>query len=159
MVRFSNCVVGSIGEFNGDLDDYQKLLIQKNREYNEKIKGQSAPSLSRAAGYEKNEQENSVRKNRDRKKADAAFRQSLRPLKLELEKLEKQMDCNKQKLSEIDSKLADPALYENDKEKVSQLLKERADTAASNEELELSWLEKSEEIERRSQEYEQQSEL
>ena len=69
------------------------------------------------------------------------------------------MDCNKQKLSEIDSKLADPALYENDKEKVSQLLKERADTAASNEELELSWLEKSEEIERRSQEYEQQSEL
>ncbi len=150
---------GSIGEFNGDLDDYQKLLIQKNREYNEKIKGQSAPSLSRAAGYEKNEQENSVRKNRDRKKADAAFRQSLRPLKLELEKLEKQMDCNKQKFSEIDSKLADPALYENDKEKVSQLLKERADTAASNEELELSWLEKSEEIERRSQEYEQQSEL
>ena len=145
---------GHIDEFSGDLDDYQKLLTQRNREYAEQKKAARGPSLSSKAQAELKNIEQSGRKNRDQKKADAEFRQSLRPLKLEIEKLDKKMAANSKKLADLDATLADPTLYEKDKEKVESLLKERAELADLNDELEMQWLEKSEEIEKRTKEYE-----
>ena len=145
---------GHIDEFSGDLDDYQKLLTQRNREYAEQKKAARGPSLSSKAQAELKNIEQSGRKNRDQKKADAEFRQSLRPLKIEIEKLDKKMAANSKKLAALDATLADPTLYEKDKEKVESLLKERAELADLNDELEMQWLEKSEEIEKRTKEYE-----
>lgn len=145
---------GHIDEFSGDLDDYQKLLTQRNREYAEQKRASKGPSLSSKAQAEQVNSEQSGKKNRDQKKADAEFRQSLRPLKLEIEKLDKKMTVNRKKLEELDNTLADPSLYEKDKEKVESLLKERAELADFNDELEMQWLEKSEELEQRTKEYE-----
>lgn len=64
------------------------------------------------------------------------------------------MVANSKKLADLDATLADPTLYEKDKEKVESLLKERAELADLNDELEMQWLEKSEEIEKRTKEYE-----
>lgn len=145
---------GHIEEFSGDLDDYQKLLTQRNREYAEQKRAAKGPSLSAKAQAEQVNIEQSGRKNRDQKKADAEFRQSLRPLKVEIEKLDKKMTANRKKLEELDAALSDPSLYEKDKEKVESFLKERAELAELNDELEMQWLEKSEELEQRTQEYE-----
>ena len=94
-------------------------------------------------------------KSREQKKLDAAFRASLRPLKLECEKLEKEMDKCKKRLLEIDESLSDSDLYNNDKDKVESLLKERASLSDRNDDLEMEWLDKQEEIENKTNEYNQ----
>ena len=133
-------------EFDGDLNDYQDYLNLQNKEYKEKLRAQKhdlASNQAKAQNY----------KSREQKKADAAFRASLRPLKLEVERLEKQMEQCKKRLNEIDEALADSNLYNNDKDKVESLLKERAKFSSDNDELEMQWLEKQEEIENKTQEY------
>ncbi len=137
---------GHVTEFDGDLNDYQNYLNQQNKEYREKIRAQKqdlASSSAKAQNY----------KSREQKKADAAFRASLRPLKLEIEKIEKQMDKCKQRLAKIDETLSDSDLYNKDKDKVEALLKERASLSEQNDELEMTWLEKQEEIENKTSEY------
>ena len=137
---------GKVIEFDGDLNDYQDYLNLQNKEYKEKLRAQKhdlASNQAKAQNY----------KSREQKKADAAFRASLRPLKLEVERLEKQMEQCKKRLNEIDEALADSNLYNNDKDKVESLLKERAKFSSDNDELEMQWLEKQEEIENKTQEY------
>lgn len=137
---------GKVVEFDGDLNDYQDYLNLQNKEYKEKLRAQKqdlASNQAKAQNY----------KSREQKKADAAFRASLRPLKLEVERLEKQMEQCKKRLNEIDEALSDSSLYSNDKDKVEALLKERAKFSSDNDELEMQWLEKQEEIENKTQEY------
>ena len=137
---------GKVTEFDGDLNDYQNYLNQQNKEYKEKLRAQKqdlASNQAKAQNY----------KSREQKKADAAFRASLRPLKNEIERLEKQMDQCKKRLNEIDESLSDSDIYNNDKDKVEALLKERAKLSEDNDELEMQWLEKQEEIENKTLEY------
>lgn len=137
---------GKVVEFDGDLNDYQDYLNLQNKEYKEKLRAQKqdlASNQAKAQNY----------KSREQKKADAAFRASLRPLKLEAERLEKQMEQCQKRLKEIDEALSDSNLYNNDKDKVESLLKERAKFSSDNDELEMQWLEKQEEIENKTQEY------
>lgn len=147
---------GKIEEFSGDLNDYQEYLIKKNREFAEKLR-QGQAVVSKSAALESKQQINATgRKSKEQKQQDAAFRQSIRPLKSIIEKLEKDMQKQKDKLSKIDAALADPALYQNDKTKVESLLKERAEINTVSENLEMQWLEKSDELERKTLEYEQE---
>ena len=147
---------GKIEEFSGDLNDYQEYLIKKNREFAEKLR-QGQAVVSKSAALESKQQINATgRKSKEQKQQDAAFRQSIRPLKSIIEKLEKDMQKQKDKLSKIDAALADPALYQTDKTKVESLLKERAEINTVSENLEMQWLEKSDELERKTLEYEQE---
>ncbi len=147
---------GKIEEFSGDLNDYQEYLIKKNREFAEKLR-QGQAVVSKSAALESKQQINATgRKSKEQKQQDAAFRQSIRPLKSIIEKLEKDMQKQKDKLSKIDAALADPALYQNDKTKVESLLKERAEINTVSKNLEMQWLEKSDELERKTLEYEQE---
>lgn len=148
---------GKIEEFSGDLNDYQDYLTKKNREFAEKLR-QGQAVVSKSAALESKQQINATgRKSKEQKQQDAAFRQSIRPLKSIIEKLEKDMQKQKDKLSKIDAELADPALYQTDKTKVESLLKERAEINALSEDLEMQWLEKSDELERKTLEYEQEN--
>lgn len=136
---------GNVSEFNGDLNDYQEFLNKKNREYKEKLneKTQKQPNQNLVSKKAKAQ----TYKTKEQKKLEAQKRQSLRPLKLEIEKLEKQMEKIKKSLADIDTTLSDLELYSKEPEKVEILSIERAKLSDELDECEIAWIEKQDELE------------
>lgn len=136
---------GNVSEFNGDLNDYQEFLNKKNREYKEKLneKTQNQPKQNLFSEKAKAQ----TYKTKEQKKLEAQKRQSLRPLKLEIEKLEKQMEKIKKSLANIDTTLSDLELYSKEPEKVEILSIERAKLSDELDECEIAWIEKQDELE------------
>lgn len=136
---------GNVSEFNGDLNDYQEFLNKKNREYKEKLneKIQKQPNQNLVSEKAKAQ----TYKTKEQKKLEAQKRQSLRPLKLEIEKLEKQMEKIKKSLADIDTTLSDLELYSKEPEKVEILSIERAKLSDELDECEVAWIEKQDELE------------
>lgn len=136
---------GNVSEFNGDLNDYQEFLNKKNREYKEKLneKTQNQPKQNLFSEKAKAQ----TYKTKEQKKLEAQKRQSLRPLKLEIEKLEKKMDKIKKSLADIDTTLSDLELYSKEPEKVEILSIERAKLSDELDECEIAWIEKQDELE------------
>lgn len=136
---------GNVSEFNGDLNDYQEFLNKKNREYKEKLneKTQKQPKQNLVSEKAKAQ----TYKTKEQKKLEAQKRQSLRPLKLEIEKLEKQMEKIKKSLADIDTTLSDLELYSKEPEKVEILSIERAKLSDELDECEIAWIEKQDELE------------
>lgn len=136
---------GNVSEFNGDLNDYQEFLNKKNREYKEKIneKTQNQPKQNLFSEKAKAQ----TYKTKEQKKLEAQKRQSLRPLKLEIEKLEKQMEKIKKSLADIDTTLSDLELYSKEPEKVEILSIERAKLSDELDKCEITWIEKQDELE------------
>ena len=137
---------GKVSEFNGDLNDYQEFLNKKNREYKEKLneKTQNQPKQNLVSEKAKAQ----TYKTKEQKKLEAQKRQSLRPLKLEIEKLEKKMDKIKKSLADIDTTLSDLELYSKEPEKVEILSIERAKLSDELDECEITWIEKQDELEK-----------
>lgn len=137
---------GKVSEFNGDLNDYQEFLNKKNREYKEKLneKTQTHPDQNLVSEKAKAQ----TYKTKEQKKLEAQKRQSLRPLKLEIEKLEKKMDKIKKSLADIDTTLSDLELYSKEPEKVEILSIERAKLSDELDECEITWIEKQDELEK-----------
>ena len=136
---------GNVSEFNGDLNDYQEFLNKKNREYKEKLneKTQKQPNQNLVSEKAKAQ----TYKTKEQKKLEAQKRQSLRPLKLEIEKLEKQMEKIKKSLADIDTTLSDLELYSKEPEKVEILSIERAKLSDELDECGIAWIEKQDELE------------
>lgn len=136
---------GKVSEFNGDLNDYQEFLNKKNREYKEKLneKTQNQPKQNLFSEKAKAQ----TYKTKEQKKLEAQKRQSLRPLKLEIEKLEKQMEKIKKSLADIDTTLSDLELYSKEPEKVEVLSIERAKLSDELDKCEITWIEKQDELE------------
>lgn len=136
---------GNVSEFNGDLNDYQEFLNKKNREYKEKLneKTQNQPKQNLFSEKAKVQ----TYKTKEQKKLEAQKRQSLRPLKLEIEKLEKQMEKIKKSLADIDTTLSDLELYSKEPEKVEILSIERAKLSDELDKCEITWIEKQDELE------------
>lgn len=136
---------GNVSEFNGDLNDYQEFLNKKNREYKEKLneKTQNQPKQNLFSEKAKAQ----TYKTKEQKKLEAQKRQSLRPLKLEIEKLEKKMEKIKKSLADIDTTLSDLELYSKEPEKVEILSIERAKLSDELDECEIAWIEKQDELE------------
>lgn len=136
---------GNVSEFNGDLNDYQEFLNKKNREYKEKLneKTQKQPNQNLVSEKAKAQ----TYKTKEQKKLEAQKRQSLRPLKLEIEKLEKQMEKIKKSLADIDTTLSDLELYSKEPEKVEILSIERAKLSDELDECEIAWIKKQDELE------------
>ena len=137
---------GNVSEFNGDLNDYQEFLNKKNREYKEKLneKTQNQPKQNLFSEKAKAQ----TYKTKEQKKLEAQKRQSLRPLKLEIEKLEKQMEKIKKSLADIDTTLSDLELYSKEPEKVEILSIERAKLSDELDKCEITWIEKQDELEK-----------
>lgn len=136
---------GNVSEFNGDLNDYQEFLNKKNREYKEKLneKTQNQPKQNLFSEKAKAQ----TYKTKEQKKLEAQKRQSLRPLKLEIEKLEKQMEKIKKSLADIDTTLSDLELYSKEPENVEILSIERAKLSDELDKCEITWIEKQDELE------------
>lgn len=126
---------GRVEAFDGDLDDYHKWLGEQEKEAN--AKPADAPLSANSAVARK-----------DQKRREAEFRQATRPLRQKLEKLEASMEQLQGKLGEIETQLADPAIYEESaKGRLSELLKSQGPLKEQLEAVELEWMSLSEELE------------
>ncbi|MGL5288531.1 MAG: ABC transporter ATP-binding protein, partial [Aeromonas sp.] len=126
---------GRVEAFDGDLDDYHKWLGEQEKEANAK------PSDGPVAA-------NSAIARKDQKRLEAQFRQQTRPLRQKLEKLEASMATLQGKVSEIETELADPAIYqESAKHQLSALLKSQGPLKEQLEQVELEWMSLCEELE------------
>lgn len=133
---------GSVSEFDGDLDDYYKWLLQQR---------QQAQALEKQSTEQVNSNEDKVDKKAQRQQS-AAQRAQLKPLTNKLKSLETQMEKLQKRLAEIETQLSDPAIYDEKNKTVLQpLLQEQAKLQTQLEETEESWLQVSEELEAASQ--------
>ena len=126
---------GKVVEFDGSLEDYRAWLSQQAKElFSSEIEG---GSYDDGAQNKKQIRQNSAEK-----------RKSLKPLQNKLKKLEKQMEdlsANKEMLEE---KLADNNIYdESNKEVLKRLLEEQGQVDNELQQVEIDWLEVSEELE------------
>jgi ATP-binding cassette, subfamily F, member 3 len=111
---------GTLGEFDGDLDDYRDWLLKKEPVTKAKP-GKKAPSV----------------------KAKPASR---KPIEARIKRLEELMARLGARKAEIERKLGDPALYQ-DAAALKALLEDQAYVAKEIEQVEAEWLEKQAELE------------
>ncbi len=128
---------GKADEFRGDLDDYRRWLAERSQQ-SERSQGESGKpnTLSR----------------KEQKRLEAAQRKQLQPLKNSLAKLEKEMSHLHEEQLKLESALTDPEIYqESEKNRLKQLLAEKANIDGTLETTEEAWLTASEALEKASQ--------
>lgn len=131
--------------FEGDLDDYAKIVLDHRR-----VTAAEARAEHQADKVARNEAQPVNNKEARRLAAQerARIAELRKPLKKELEKVEREMNALSEKLKALDTQLADPAFYNGaDQGKVAQTLREHGELAPKVEALEMHWLELSEKIE------------
>lgn len=131
--------------FEGDLDDYAKIVLDHRR-----VTAAEARAEHQADKAARNEAQPVNNKEARRLAAQerARIAELHKPLKKELEKVEREMNALSEKLKALDTQLADPAFYNGaDQGKVAQTLREHGELAPKVEALEMHWLELSEKIE------------
>jgi len=126
---------GKVSEFDGDLEDYYKWLLQQ-RQAQTAVEEKHSP-----------DNENKVDKKSQRQQS-AAQRQQLKPLTNKLKNLESQMEKLQTKLANIETQLGDSSIYDDkNKANLQQLLLDQAKVQQQLDEAEENWLLISEEIE------------
>lgn len=127
---------GRVNDFDGSLEDYRTWLSQENKK-----------TSTTAIEIKENNNDDGQSKKQQRQQS-AEKRRSLKPLQNKLKKLEKQMEelsLNKESLEE---KLADNDIYnQENKELLKTLLEEQGQVDSSLQQVEIDWLEVSEELE------------
>ncbi|TDV52662.1 ATP-binding cassette subfamily F protein 3 [Pseudomonas graminis] len=118
---------GLVQEFDGDLDDYARWLVD--------YRLRNAPTSNTPVNVDKTD------KKAQRQQA-AALRQQLAPHKREADKLEKDLGTLHEKLAKIEAALGDSGIYEAaNKDKLRDLLADQAKLKSRESELEEAWME------------------
>jgi len=112
--------------FEGDLDDYRQWLLEEKKNAENKL----SPQVSRE----------------EKKRADAAQREQRRGLQNKLKQLEKQLEKLSSEKNQLETLLADPAVY-SDKVKIRQYSQQRIEIIEQLQQVEESWLEVCETLE------------
>ena len=132
---------GVAAPFSGDLEDYHKLLLNKEKAV-ATSSDTAAPSLQR----------------KERKRLEADFRATVSPIKKDINQLEKQLENDQQKLDKLDQQLADPVLYEKENAgQMTELLKQQGALKIAMEEREGRWMALQELLESKQAEFERSS--
>ena len=122
---------GDVSPYEGDLDDYARW-IQKQTQQEELPEQAAINTLSK----------------KDQRRLEAEQRRRLQPLKRKVDNLEKQLEILSEQRDEIDSQLADPALYDGvNKNKVSELTQAKARLDSEIDDVEGQWMQAAEEYE------------
>ncbi len=133
---------GEVAEFKGDLDDYQKWLLEQKRQEQKA----EAEAFSKPATEEKKSLSAAERK--EQKRLAAERRNQLRPIKKNVEKLEAEMETQLAALEEIENALSDSSLYTADnKDKLKTILQQQASLKQQAEQTEEAWMEQQEALE------------
>ena len=124
---------GGVAPFVGDLDDYRRQVLGRNRETD------ATPAAGRATP------DHSAAGRKDRKRQEAEQRKRLQPLRKRVLELEREVGALQARKAGLDRELADPALYRQDAaERLQTLLREQAAAGQRLAALEEAWLEASE---------------
>lgn len=111
---------GAIEPFEGSLEDYRKLQLERER----------ARTKSKTRTTSK----------QDQRRAAAKAREALAPLRKKITKLEAQIETLRTSLKGIDDALSDPDLFSKDKDRAINLGQNRARVLEDIEKNEASWL-------------------
>jgi ATP-binding cassette, subfamily F, member 3 len=114
---------GGVTSFDGDLDDYRRLVLSGGADTEDRA-AKAAEKSSRT----------------EQRRVAAEKRAELAPLKRQIAALEKDMAKMTRRIEELDAALADPALYARDPARGTTLAKDRADTATALAKAEEDWL-------------------
>lgn len=118
---------GKVEEFDGDLDDYTRWLVDYRQ--------RNAPASSTPVNPDKTDK-------KAQRQAAAALRQQLAPHKREADKLEAELGKLHEKLAKVDASLGDSDIYEPlRKNELRDLLAEQAKLKVREAELEEAWME------------------
>ena len=138
----------SVRAFSGDLDDYQSLALQ----------GVNA-GISEGRGVVRDLEEASTHARHERqarKRMEAAFRQQTSATRKHLLKLEEDIHRRQHELDRMAERLADPGIYQdNQKQQLGALSRQHGEARTKLDELELEWLELSEQLERQTEAFTQ----
>lgn len=127
----------TVSEFPLSLDEYPKWLSEHNA---------SLTNNTNTAIKNTNNQDIS---NKERKKLEAAQRQKTAPLRKKIKQLENNMQKISDKQSVINQQLSDSDIYaEKNKQKLQQLLLEKAALDKAHDNAELDWFDANEELEK-----------
>lgn len=127
---------GKVTEFDGNLEDYRNQVSQENKKATNS-QAENSSITGNDAQNKKQVRQQSVEK-----------RRLLKPLQNKLKKLEKQLDELSSSKEALENKLADNEIYnEANKEKLISLLDEQVKVNTSLQQVEIDWLELSEELE------------
>ncbi|OOF85468.1 ABC transporter ATP-binding protein [Rodentibacter ratti] len=127
-----------VEEFKGDLEDYQKWLMEQNNQSSVKSAEQNLPQ----------ENIHSSQNRKEQKRREAELRQQTAPLRKKVTQLEEKMNTLTEQLAEIEQSLADSALYSTEnKEKLTALLAQQVETKKALEAVETDWMESQETLE------------
>lgn len=126
---------GKLSEFEGDLDEYAEIVLK-----DKKTKNATSEESSALAPVNRKEQRRNEAQERARISALS------KPLKKELNKIEKELDLANKKKSALDQKLADTDFYHGNQDEVAEALKQHGELSSKIDELEVRWLEISEEL-------------
>ena len=129
---------GQVQPFDGDLEDYQRLL----REGERTGAGHAQPSAQTTAQVMAGPTAKELRQRA------AQRREQLAPLRKRLATIEHDMERGRQRLAVIQGELAGDTVYESaNKQRLQSLLKERGEVGARVDALESAWLEQQEVLE------------
>ena len=124
---------GKVEEFSGDLDDYHQWLASQRSEAKPQIAHESRST--------------SAADRKEQKRLEAERRAKLRPLKQQVEKLEKLIDSTSAKLEQIENQLADPDIYSDERKvELKELLAQQAELSSRLNQAENDWMERQEEL-------------
>jgi ATP-binding cassette subfamily F protein 3 len=120
---------GQVTAFDGDLDDYRRLVLSARRDEKERDRGSKSVSRS------------------DTRRAAAQLRVELAPLRRKLVDAEATVTRLNDEIARIDTLLADAGLFARDPAGAAKLAKERSNAVAALARAEDDWLVLSEQIE------------
>ena len=123
---------GRVSTYDGDLEDYQKLLTRKETT-NETTEDNASKTTTNP---------------KEQRRLAAARRQQLSPIKNRLQKLEQQMDKLRIELASIDGQLGDPQIYQDtNRTTLQKLLQQQVSYRKDLVDTEEQWLELQEQLE------------
>ncbi|BBE72211.1 ABC-F family ATP-binding cassette domain-containing protein [Oharaeibacter diazotrophicus] len=120
---------GRVTPYDGDMDDYKRLVLSGPDERAGAAKADAKPTAV------------------DRRRLAAERRAQLAPLRKKIQAVEARIEALKKDLAKLDATLADPALFAKDPARGAKLSKDRADCARAIDAAEEQWLELSGEYE------------
>ena len=130
---------GTVEEFNGDLDDYQKWLTEQRRNEQQQSNSETEERENRSL---------SATERKAQKREAAELRKKLSPIKVHVSKLEKQLEALQEKLSSTEEQLSDSSLYETgNKEKLKEILATQTQLKQQIDNTESTWMEALENLE------------
>jgi ATP-binding cassette subfamily F protein 3 len=142
---------GHVAEYQGDLEDYESWLADRRKDDAEPPKrqlGSAASSSDTAPAQADAAVGESAEDRKARKRVEAALRQKLSPYRKKQATLEKQMETLHETLNDLESELADPALYgDESKGRLKDLLGKQSAAKGQLEDVEAQWLDVSETVE------------